>query len=108
MAQERGEDFNEVLVRSIDETIAALLGSRVAEAFHSHLQRFHDIKPDEIPYRLTTVHQVLSKIFGASWKTVEKAAAKTLYTNLGLPFVEFPNRTLVDYVEDAKRSLAKD
>jgi len=107
LAQGRDEDLNEVLVRSIDETIVALLGSRVLGAFHSYLEKFHNIKPDEIPYRLTTVHEVLSKIFGASWETVEKAAAKSLYTHLGLPFAESPDRTLSDYVEDAKARLAR-
>lgn len=92
---------------SINQTIAAILGESVLGALYAHLQKFHDITPAEIPYRLDTLSSALEKTFGTSFNTIEKAAAKRLYSNLGLEFEERPGHRLIDYVESAKVTYAR-
>ncbi len=101
----KGVDFNKELVRSIDETIANLLGQSVVPAFHEHLRKFYDITDDEIPYRISTVSASLQRTFGLSFKTIEKAVAKRFYFNLNLEFAEKTGHGLLDYVEEAKTKL---
>lgn len=99
-------EFNEVLVESIDETITALLSRAVVEALYVHLQTFYSVSRDEVPYRLETLFASLEKVFGVrSSQTITKAIAKQFYIKLGLEFTSNPNRTLLEYVDEAKRKL---
>jgi len=99
-------EFNEVLVESIDETITALLSRAVVEALYVHLQTFYSVSRDEAPYRLETLFASLEKVFGVrSSQTITKAIAKQFYIKLGLEFRSNPNRTLLEYVDEAKMKL---
>ena len=99
-------EFNEVLVESIDETITALLSRAVVEALYVHLQTFYSVSRDEVPYRLETLFASLEKVFGVrSSQIITKAIAKQFYIKLGLEFTSNPNRTLLEYVDEAKRKL---
>lgn len=103
--KEKKHEFNGVLAKSVDETIAQLLGESVVVALHAHLLQFHDVTVDEIPYRLDTLLSILESTFGSSAKTISKAIAKQFYEELGLEFKAKPGMTLIDYVEDAKAKL---
>jgi hypothetical protein len=99
-------EFNDALVESIDETITELLSRTVVEALYAHLQTFHSISRDEVPYRLDTLFTSLEKIFGVrSSQTITKAIAKRFYLRLGLEFTANPSRTLLEYVDEAKVKL---
>jgi len=102
-------EFNDTLVESIDETIAALLSREVVNALYSHLEEAHSISKDEIPNRLEALVSTLEQIFGGpSSRTISKAIAKKLYAKLELTFPDVhdnPGRTLLEYVEDAKIKL---
>lgn len=101
-----GREFNDALVASIDETITTLLSPQVVDALYSHLERYHSISRDEIPYRLETLYSTLEKTFGtAGSKTISRAIARKFYQKLGLTFADNPGRTLVQYVEEAKVRL---
>jgi len=94
------------LVESIDETITDLLGRAVVDALYAHLQTFHSISRDEIPYRLDTLFAILEKILGVrSSQTIAKAIARKVYLKLGLEFTGNPSRTLLEYVDEAKMKL---
>jgi hypothetical protein len=101
-----GREFNDVLVESIDETITALLGREVVDALYAHLQTFHFIARDEVPYRLDTLFAILEKIFGVrSSQTITRAIARKFYLKLGLEFTGNPSHTLLEYVDEAKMKL---
>jgi len=93
------------LVESIDETITDLLGRVVVDALYAHLQTFHSISRDEVPYRLDTLFAILERILGASSQTITKAIARKFYLKLGLEFTGNPGRTLLEYVDEAKMKL---
>lgn len=98
-------DFNGSLVISIKETLTGLLGFKIYDALAYHLLRFHDITPEEIPYRLDAIDVVLKQNFGSSFTVIERAVLKRFYGKLGLEFVNQQGYTFHDYVEDAKRKL---
>jgi hypothetical protein len=101
-----GREFNDLLVEAIDETITALLSRTVVEALYAHLQTFHSISRDDVPYRLDTLLTALEKIFGVrSSQTITKAVARKFYLKLGLKFTGNPSRTLIEYVDEAKMKL---
>lgn len=100
-------EFNEALVKSLDETLAGVLSKEVVAAFYTHLEKAHSISKNEVPYRLDTIFATLEKTFGGQGsRTLSRAIAKRFYSNLGLSFHDNPNRTLVEYVEDAKHQIA--
>ena len=99
-------EFNDALVESIDETISTLLSRQVVEALYCHLDTTYSISKAEIPYRIETVFAALEKTFGPmSSKTIGKVIAKRLYGKLGLAFADNHDKTLQEYVEEAKIKL---
>ena len=100
-----GIEFNDALVKSIDETITELLSRAVVEALYIHLQTIYSVSRDELPHRLDILSTALEKIFGPSSQTITKAIAKKFYLKLGLEFTAIPNRTLIEYVDEAKMKL---
>jgi len=100
------KEFNDVLIESIDETITALLSRSVVDALYAHLQTFHSISRDELPYRLDILLITLQKTFGVrSSQTITKAIAREFCLRLGLEFTDNPSRTLLGHVDEAKMKL---
>jgi hypothetical protein len=77
-------DFNGSLVLSIKETLTGLLGLKIYDALAYHLFKFHDITPEEIPYRLDTLDVALKQNFGSSFTVVKRPVLKHFYGKLGL------------------------
>lgn len=78
----------------------------MADALYAHIKTFHSISRDELPYRLDTLLTALEKIFGVRGsQTITKVIARTFYLKLGLEFAGNPNRTLAEYVDEAKMKL---
>jgi len=91
------------LTESIRETIAQLLSPKIAEQIFEHLERFYSVKKDELPSHLDMLLLALKTNFGLrSSQVIEKAIARRFYSRLGIEFSDNPQRTLVDYVENAK------
>ena len=63
-----------------------------------------DIAPDEIPYRTDTLFETLEHTFGVTGaRTLSRAIARRLYSQMGIRFIELPNYRLQDYLEQAKK-----
>jgi len=77
------KDIDRLLMESLDDVLADLLGKRVREAFYDHMERNYYFARDEIPKRLDDFLLLLERTFGKSGKTIEKAVAKRLYAKLG-------------------------
>jgi len=101
-------DFTGQIVLAIDDTVRAVLGQSVLDALYEHLRTHYDIGPEELPYRLDTLYDVLENVFGVfGAKTIGHRVARNLYTRLGLRFEDMENYTLHDYIDQAKRTLSK-
>lgn len=106
MQQKQGKEFNDTLVKSIDETITDLLSEAVLKALYAHLEKVYSLTRDKVPYRLETLSSALEKTFGMRGsRTISKAIARKFYTKLGLTFSDNPGGTLIEYVEEAKIKL---
>ncbi len=100
-------DFNQKVLKSIDDLLSELLGRRNLETLYAHLKDHYDIGPDEIPYRLSVLYQVLETKFDViGAKTIGDDVARKLYGRLNLTFVQTPNYALEDYIEQAKKTLS--
>ena len=100
-----GREFSDVLVESIDEALTSILSRAVVDALYNYLQRIHSISKDEAPSRIDILSTALEKLFGASGQTLTKAIPRKFYIELGLEFTGDSNRTLLDYVNEAKTKL---
>jgi hypothetical protein len=102
------KEFNDEVKRAIDGGISDIVGKNVVESLYKHLKEHYDIVPDEIPYRTDTLFETLEHTFGmAGARTLSRAIARRVYAQMGLPFIEPPDYRLQDYLEDAKKQLAK-
>ncbi len=97
-------DFDRILVESVDESLSGLLGQRATLALFNHWERFYAIQRDQIPDKLDEFSMALDRTFGlAANKAVVKKVVERLYSKFGLEFEERANYELRDYVADAKR-----
>jgi hypothetical protein len=99
--------FNRALVKSVEETITLLLGKSVAGALSYHLYAYLGLAEDDIPSHLKELFATLNYSFGVSGNVVGRAIVRRLYAKLGLVFVEKPNATLVQYVDEARLKFMK-
>lgn len=90
-----------LLLESVDEALADLLGKRAREAIYDYLERKCYMSRDEIPERLGEFCNLLLENFGRGSKTIEKAVAKRFYAKLGKEFIDVYGLTLEDYVKKA-------
>lgn len=101
-------EFDGKLLKSIDLTLSDLLGQAVLEALHRHLKELYDLIPDEVPYHLETLFEVLEYTLGVTaTKTIGRAIARDFYARIGLRYVDIENYGLEDYVEQAKKELSR-
>jgi hypothetical protein len=98
--------FNAALVESVEETIAGVLGEKVAEAFFSYLANSKGVRKNQLASRPDICFSTLEEIFGLTSKTLEKRIVGKLYLKLGLEFVT-SNTSLVDCVYKAAKELVE-
>ena len=98
-------DFDRPLAECIYGTLTELLSAQVAEALYSHLGSHYSVSRDQIPYRLDTLVSTLQNTFGVGGKVIGRAIARRLYAQLRLEFTNTPEKTLLEYVEQAKAML---
>ena len=102
------EDFNDELKRVIDSVIFGIVGQNVLRALHKHLKERYDITPNEIPYRLDTLFEILENTFGVTAaRTLGNVIVRRLYFRYNLQFGDTKGYRLQDYVDEAKRQLAQ-
>jgi hypothetical protein len=96
-------NFDRLLVESLDESFAAILGEIPKKTVYDVLQKNHAIAKNCIPERLNEFTAALETVFGApSSKVLERIIVKGLYSKLGLTYVERPDWRLFDYVAEAR------
>ena len=100
------DDFDLLLLKSIDKALEDVLGANVKQAVRSVLRKHYCLTTKQIPVQLRVFAHALDELFGASSDTVGKAIAKRLYSELGLEFFAKSGSTLVDYVEEARAAVA--
>jgi hypothetical protein len=101
-------NFNEILSHCVKEGLTEALGSVVADALLDQLYENSDLTLEDLPNRVDTFFSILEDAFGHETSLVlSRVIAKRLYANLSLEFVESPTKGLPEYVEEARKKLAK-
>jgi len=73
------------------------------EPLYALVDTSYGVKREEVLEKLPKFHMALREIMGAGAGVMERQIAKSLYAQLGQEFANYPNWTLIDYVNDAKR-----
>lgn len=97
------EEFKKDLLNAIDKG-PLVLGESVRHAIYYHVERKHQLRREEIPDKIESFHKALQNLLGAGAEVLEKLIAKELYGRLELDFEEHEGWTLVDYVNQGKKS----
>jgi len=100
------DEFDSLLLKSIDKALEDLLGANVKQALSAVLRKHYCLTAKQIPVQLHIFAHALDELFGPSNDTVGKAIARRLYSELELEFLEKSGSTLVDYVEEARAAAA--
>ena len=96
-------EFDRLLIESLDESFATILGEIPKNTLYDILKKNHAITRNRIPERLNEFTMALETIFGAApGKVVARMIVKRLYSKLGLTYIERPDWRLPDYVSEAK------
>jgi hypothetical protein len=94
------QDFNDLVFRAIDQTLAEVLGVTIRDAIYFKEGR----RMEELSSHLKTLFMALERSVGAGLtRTIFLTIARRLYSELHISFAEKSNFGLVDYVEEAKR-----
>lgn len=96
-------EFDRMLVESLNESFATILGEIPKKAVYDLLEKRYTIAVNRIPERLNEFATALETLFGAGPSTaIVRIIVKRLYSKLGLTYIERPDWRLPDYVNEAK------
>lgn len=99
-------EFDRLLIESLDESAALVLGEIARKAVYEVLEKKYRIERNRIPEKLNELTSAFETIFGsAASKTMARVIVKRLYSKLDLTFVEIPDWRLADYVREARARM---
>jgi len=99
-------EFDQLLVHSVDGALEEVLGAGFREAFYEYLERNFQTSRTTLPNRIDTFLSALSMCLGHTASLVMgRAIAKRLYAELGIGFIQKPGYSLLNYVTDAEHLL---
>jgi hypothetical protein len=97
------KDFNGTLFKSIDETMAGVLGLKARDILYLNLLTKRSITREELPTNPRSLVSVLEESFGPNpAKNVLKAIAKRFSSEMGMEFIEKPDFSFLDYVQEVR------
>ena len=99
----RTENFNEILRKSIKETLNELFGESSAKALYYHIRKTSNTTLDE-PEKF---FEALRKLLGSGAHVVEILTLRKFYSELNLEFREKRGYTFSEYVEEARRLIRR-
>jgi hypothetical protein len=101
----RFENTDGLLMESIAESFAALLGPSAKDAWFRYLLRNQAIGTKEIPARLEDFDGSLREVFGRAAQVIERNILTRFYHKLGLTFSSKKGHAFSDQVDEARRSF---
>jgi len=99
------KDFDKILVESVNEAIALVLGRKTTPQLETHLQAFLGFSYESVD----TVEKLFSSLdgaYGLFGSAVPKAIVKKMYQKAEVPFYEVAGTPMIQYVYELKRTLA--
>jgi hypothetical protein len=99
------KDFDEILLKSIDEAFFSL-GESVRQSIYFHLEEQFQIKRKQIPKNLKKFQDAIEKIFGSGARFLEILIMKNLYLKVG-GSVQMDSVDFISYVNEVKQTYVK-
>jgi hypothetical protein len=96
---------DELLMESIDESFAALLGHDVKNALYAYLVKRRALDREDIPERLDDFHECMQETFGQAAVAIEKNILARFYSKLGLNFSGRTHYSFSDFVDATKNGI---
>jgi len=90
--------FDYLLLESIDDALADLLGRRSRDQIFDHLATRYGYGRDEIPVKICEFYEFLEKVFSSGAKTVGRTIIRRLCGKLGYAFVNLPDLEFLDHL----------
>ena len=98
--------FNQTLLKSIDDTLAAVLGTPYRDAIYIDLTTRFSMTKEQFPERLSILLHVLIENFGVTaTNAISKAIAKELCAQLETEFADNTYVTLESYIKQLKQNV---
>ena len=101
----KANNFDKLLIKSIDVALKEIFGDTGASLIYNHLQRDHSLKPENIPERLEDFESGLKEFLNSGAWVTERIALKTLYSSFGLEYQNQVNYGFSDHVAKLKKQL---
>jgi len=94
--------FDYLLLESIDEALADLLGTRSRDQIYDHLATQYRYGREEIPVKIFDFWEFLAKVFSSGSKTVGRTIIRRLCDKLGYEFMPVPGFEFFDYLDNLR------
>ncbi len=96
-------ELDRLLVESLDESFATILGEIPKKTLFDLLEKNHVIIKSRIPEKLNEFTTAMDTVFGTTTsKVLESIVVKGLYSKLALTYIERPDWRLLDYMTEAR------
>ena len=82
-------------------------GKPLRHALYYSVEAKYHVKREQIQDRIEEFHKAIGELVGYGGRVTERLIAKSLYSRLGLDFVEHKEWSLVEYVRHAKKETEK-
>jgi len=102
MLMKKKNQFDKMLIKSIDEAIKEIFGETGARIIYDYLQHNHSLNREEIPERLKDFERGLEKILGSGAWVMERTALNNLYLNFGLEYRNKENYSFANHIGTLK------
>jgi hypothetical protein len=96
--------FEKILIEAVDEGLL-MLGESGRDVVYFRLRHSYAISKEDVPAHPEIFVECLEKIFGTGSRVIEKAIIKSLYSKLGLEYVERKNFDFLECLNEAKMRL---
>lgn len=100
--------LDDLVLESLDEVLADLLGKKCKEAIYDHLERNYSIAREKIPENLQKFFELLEETFGRGSKTIGNAVIRKLFEKLGWEFGEVGSFEFFDYLDAMRARIARE
>jgi hypothetical protein len=104
----RRNGFDHLLLESVDETLANLLGRGSRDQIYDHLATRYRYGREDIPAKIVEFYEFLEHVFGSAARTIGRAIIRRLSDKLGYEFVNVPGFDFVDHLDSLRARIERD
>ena len=100
--------FDYVLLESIDDALADLVGRRSRDQIYDYLATRYGYGREEIPTKVSEFYELLERVFSSGSRTVGRTIVRRLCEKLGYEFVSIPDFEFLDYLSALSAKFERD